>query len=342
MPATPEYRQPSFAKTLLAGRGQHVRCRDVERMEQSRAVVLWASMTKLSAVTFNRWLILACMNGTVPVAIIWRYHAGEISYSVALISSATVLAVGNAALLLAFWKCSKRDGYPLRKSQFVGAGALAILAFLSTILSVASVKQRNEYADLAASDKPLSAIEPEQKRIVVELIRRQATISHLQNMAMAEIQKQPMNPVVYAPESFADKRTIRSTLTHLTEYSEIDFQTYDKQRSARADFHQKMAICDPEYLKKWDAERGEQEAKENSANQLEHDWFTSVSALYVYAEQHTKDIAVRKGEISISDAVVRQRLNDLLNRSKALHEELESTVQDEVRLQQQAKARIAD
>jgi len=151
-----------------------------------------------------------------------------------------------------------------------------------------------------------------------------------------------MNPAVYAPESFRDKARIQSTLAQLTNYAEIDFQSFDKQQSARADFRRKMAVCDSEYLKKWDAERKEQEDREKSANQLEHDWLASVNVRYLFAEQHTRDFAVDDVKTSISDPVVRKNFNDLLAQSKDLHARLESTVKEEVRLQKQAKARIAE
>jgi len=103
-----------------------------------------------------------------------------------------------------------------------------------------------------------------------------------------------------------------------------------------------MTACDSKYLKQWDAERQEQEDSEKSANQLEHDWFASVNSLYDYADQHAGEIAVRDGKISISDETLRTTFDALLDRSKALHGKLESTVQEEVRLQQQANAKIAE
>ncbi len=144
--------------------------------------------------------------------------------------------------------------------------ALAILALLSTVLGLKLLHQRNDYADIAISDKPLSTIEPEQKRLVVELIRRTAVISQEENKAMAEAQKVPMNPVVYAPESFRDKEIIGFRLARLTNYEEIDFQSFDKQQSASGTLPSgRWESCDAEYLQKWDAERKEQEDREKSS-----------------------------------------------------------------------------
>lgn len=131
-------------------------------------------------------------------------------------------------------------------------------------------------------------------------------------------------------------------MAQLAKYVEIDFRYFAQQQSARADFSRKMTACDSKYLKQWDAERQEQEDSEKSANQLEHDWFASVNSLYDYADQHAGEIAVRDGKISISDETLRTTFDALLDRSKALHGKLESTVQEEVRLQQQANAKIAE
>jgi hypothetical protein len=100
-----------------------------------------------------------------------------------------------------------------------------------------------------------------------------------------------------------------------------------------------MTACDSEFLKQWDAERQQQEDAEKSANQLEDDWFASVKSLYDYADQYARKIAVRDGKISVADETVRPTFDALLDRTKALHDKLESTVHKEVRLQQQANAK---
>ena len=157
----------------------------------------------------DEWLLLVCLNGAVSVAVIWKYHGGEFSSAVARMSGVIVLAVGNIAALWGLQKRSKRGGSSLERRLVASAGALAVASFLLTIFGVSLVKDRIGYAELATSDTPLSSIEPERKRLVVELIRRTAAISQEENKAMAEAQKVPMNPAVYSPESFADQKTIR-------------------------------------------------------------------------------------------------------------------------------------
>ncbi len=294
---------------------------------------------------FNRtrlyWLVLVSINSGVPIATVWKYHAGETSSRVALVSGMIVLIVCNLAALLAFWRRYQLDGEPLPRTLLVGAAALAVVCCLLTILGVSSVRHHNEYADLAFSDTPLSSIEPEQKRLVVELIRCTAANSQEENKALAEAQKVPMNPPVYSPESFANQQVIQSTMAHLTKYADIDFQYFGKQQSAREDFRRKMAVIDPEYLKSWNAKRQEQEAADKATDQLEHDWFASVESLYNYAAQHTQEISVKDGRIAPSANAIRQAFNDQLDWSKALHDKLQSSVKEQVRRQQESRAQLA-
>ncbi len=288
------------------------------------------------------WLSVACLNVSVPIAVIWEYRSGNVNSVSALLSAACVLLFLNSVVLWTVSVRSKREGMPFQKKLILAAGALAVVAFLSTILGVSLIKQRNGYLDLAMSDTPLSSIQPERKRIVVELIRRSAANSQEENKAMAEAQKVPLNPAVYSAESFASQQVIDSTLTHLATYTEIDFQYFAKQQAAQGDFRRKMTVCDAEYLRTWEAERRDQEDMEKSVDQLEHDWFASVNALYSYGRQHNREIEVKGENISISNPTVCQTFDDLFRRSKALHEKLENSVQEEVRHQQQAKARLVE
>lgn len=218
---------------------------------------------------------------------------------------------------------------------------MAGIGFLSTAFGVSQLKQRSDYYDLAMSNRPLNSIEPERTRLIVEYIRGLAADSQKENKEIAEAQKAPMNSAIYSPESFADQEAMRSTLGRLATFTQIDFRYAAKLQAESEDFHRKMARCDPEYLKSWDAEKRDQDELEKSANQLERDWFISVNALYAYGEQHAREIKATDGKISISNPIVRQTFNDLLGRSKALHEQLETIVQQEVRNRQAAKAHIA-
>ena len=133
---------------------------------------------------------------------------------------------------------------------------------------------------------------------------------------------------------------MHSTLALLTKDAQIDFGYFARQQAARDDFRRKMMACDPGYLKTWDADRNNQDGLAESANQVEHDWFASVTALYAYASQHSREIEVKSGRIVISNVDVRQTFNHLFERSTALHEKLEAVVQEEVKQQEKARTDV--
>lgn len=289
----------------------------------------------------NVWIALVCVNAGAPLFEIWEYHSGAINSAAALLSVGLVLVVLNSVVLGSLFARARRKGRPFQqKKLLLPAGAMAVIAFLSTVVGVSLMRQRNDYFDLAMSDRPLSSITPEQKRLVVEYIRRAAANSQEENKAMAEAQKQPIDPAVYSPESFANQEVMRSTLALLTAYTRIDFEYFAKLQAIREDFRRRMAASDPGYLKSWDADRSDNEQMQQSANQVEHDWFASVDTLYSYGEQHAGQIEVKGGRVSISNPTVRRKFDDLFSQSKALHDKLESVVRDEVKLQRQAKANI--
>jgi hypothetical protein len=287
------------------------------------------------------WLVLIGIDSGVPIATIWQFHTGEASSTVALASGFIVLLVANFFALRTVRGRYERDGKPLPRTLLTGAVALAIVSCLITIVGVLSVRQQNSYLNLAMSDKPLSSIEPEQRRLVVELIRRTAANSQEENKAMAEALKVPMKPSVYSPESFANSQSIQSTVAALTKLVSIDFQYFASQQSARQDFRQKMAVCDEQYLRQWEAERQEQEAAEKATDLLEHKWFASIESLYGYALKHTGQIAAKDGHIVITSDDVREAFSNEFNRSEALHHDLLSSEQELAKRQQVAVRTVA-
>ena len=288
------------------------------------------------------WLILVAISTGVPIAALCKYHAGETSSWVALLSGGIVLLVGNVAALIAFRKRYRRDGLTFPNAFIAGAATLAVASLLVTLVGVSLLKHRNGYADLASSNIPLSRIEPEQKRLVVELIRRTAANSQEENKEMAEALKEPMNPSVYSPASFVSQQVIDSTMMHLKKYTAIDSDYFGKQQSAREEFKRKMALSDPQFLESWNAKRQQQELLDKETYELERDWFASVQQLYGYAAQHTKEISVKSGGLVIPNTTVRDAFNKQLEHSEALHTRLVSSVQEQVKRKQELKAQLAE
>jgi hypothetical protein len=246
------------------------------------------------------WLVLLCADATVPAVLVWKTHSGEVRPIIALVSGLLCLLVTNALVLMAISKHNKRTGQPTSKSLLLGATGLGVFVALLTSMAAFAVPQHNNYLDLALSDVPLSSIQPEQRRLVVELLRRRAANSREYDSIVAEVKTKPMSPSLYTPESFASEQVIKSTLAQLMKYTDADVEYSQKQQTVMSEFRQRMAKVDPEYLRTWDVDRQGQELAEESAISLERGWLESVVSLYGYAESHPKEICLKDGHLEFT------------------------------------------
>jgi hypothetical protein len=286
------------------------------------------------------WLLLLCMDAAVPVVLVWKTHSGEVQPITALMSGLLCLLVGNAIVLTAIHKRSRRTGQPTSKWLVLKATGLSVLAALVTSAAVLRIPQRNTYLDLALSDIPLSGIQPEQKRLVVELIRRRAANSREYDSLVSEAKTKPLSPSLYAPESFANEQVIDSTIAQLTKYADADFQYSQKQQALMSEFRQKMAMVDPEYLQSWDVKRQGEEAAEQQVIGLERGRLETAVSLYGYAKSHSKEISLMNGHLEFVTDALRSEFNSKQDESKGLYQKWQDATQGLVRRQQETRAQM--
>jgi hypothetical protein len=266
------------------------------------------------------WMMIGIVNVTIAVWISVKYRLGQTDEKVALISAGVCVVFLNLAVLWAVRRRRGNSGEPLPKSLVLGGAILGIIAFASTAVCVLATSHHSNYLDLAMSNRPLSSIDPEQTRLVVELLRGRAANSRENDKLLAEARRSPLNPALYSADSFAGAAVMKSTVERLTYFIEADFQYSEKQQALMQDFRQKMAQSDPAYLRSWDATRQEQETAEASAEKLEHEWLKSVQSLYAYAEDHTREISLKDGKLHFSAPAVQTTFAQQMTDSTALHD----------------------
>ena len=293
--------------------------------------------SKHSLRTRYNWIGLLAIACGVPIFSLWNYCAGSSSKQVTLMSAAISLAFLLPIMLWSFPKAHRNDESDLPKSMLVGAAFLGVLSFSVTWIGASTLKPHNGLLDLASSDTQLSDIEPERKRLVVELIRRKAANSQENDKAIAEARKHPMNPQIYTPESFASKEAMDSTVAQLATWINLDADYSNQQQIATDDFRKKMILCDPAYLKSFEESMQKREAADALSLQTESAWFAGVKALYSYAASNAAYFSVSDEKVKIASAPVREKFNQSLQESEALHDELTKQVQVSVKMQQEAK-----
>jgi hypothetical protein len=287
-------------------------------------------------------LVLICVNATVPAVLVWKRHAGEVTSTTAFITSVISLAVLNAVFIAALRSQHKRQGLPRSKGLSATAVGMAAVSLLATALAVRVIPVRNDYLGLAASNIPLNEIRPDQKRLVVELLRRLTANSQDYERALNVAKSHPLSPSLYSPESFGDSATMTRTVEVLQKYATIDFDYGNKQQLAMAEFRKKMATANPEYLKSWDLEREGQNELAASAINHEKDWLSGVDALYDLAAKHADSIRLVNGKLQFADRKVEQDFQNRLQASKALYDKWQEQVQELVKRQEVARKRTVE
>jgi hypothetical protein len=284
------------------------------------------------------WLVLVCIDVGVPITIAWERHTGEVGATAAVTIGMVSLVVLNSVLIVVLNARNKRQGQGVPRGFILGAIGLMIFAASLTAISAYSVPEPNDYLKLALSDKPLKDIHPEQRALVVELLRRQLANSKANEQMVAETK--PISPPLYSPESFANEDTMRRIYTEYEKGTQADFSYYNQQQEALNDFRGKMMKVDPEYLKSFDAARGDRATAEAIAFKMEQDSAAATLALYQYTAKHAREITIKNGQLTFSTESVRLEFSGQLDHCKALFNSWQAVVQELAKRQQQARAAI--
>jgi hypothetical protein len=285
------------------------------------------------------WVVFASIAVGVPGFSLWSYRAGYVTKGVTLLSAAIALAVLLPVMFVGFRRAIRALGGALPGSMLGGVLLLGVLSFCVTWIGVSVLQPHNDLLGLALSNTPLSAIQPERKQLLVELIRRKAAISRENDKALADAQKHPIDPQIYSPASFASKEVMESTVAQLATSINLDTDYSKQQQAATDDFRNKMAVCDPAYLETFDESMKERDAADARILQTESAWFEGVKALYDYAASHAGDFVVSNGKINISAPDVHEKFKQSFQQSQAMHDELTKEVASAVKTQKVLKDR---
>jgi len=294
-------------------------------------------MTSVSRKSLD-WLILIVVNLTVPLIVAWKHHAGEASQTVASVSGLVSLLVLNSVIIIAIHFREKRKNEVIPRGFVIGGIVLALFSVLLTVIGVYSIPEHNDYVELAFSSVPLDQIHPQQKALIVDLLRR--TAANSRDYEHLAAQTKPISPHLYSVESFANENVIRSVLAEYVEANAADFAYHEQQEQTMNEFRDKMMKVDPNYLKSFEADRQEQETQEARAFQLQQECSTATTALYNYAETHAKDITVKDGQLRFTNDDVQAEFSRQLEGSKALYERWQGALQESVRRQQQSRKNV--
>jgi len=226
-------------------------------------------------------------------------------------------------------------GATLSRTSVVASIALAAISGLLSTVSVAVFGQTTDYLKLARSDTPLSAIQPERTRILVELVRRRAAGSA--EYAREAAAMKPISPDLYSVQSFSSKETMLSIADQLQRAYQMDVAYSDSLNQSARDFHDRMQKVDPTYLQSFEANMRDSDSVNEATLSTEDQWVKCTSDLYTYAAAHADKISVAKDNKQvIPDPSINNNLNQQIDSCKALQQKMSDERAKAVQLQQDA------
>ncbi len=169
-------------------------------------------------------------------------------------------------------------------------------------------------AGAAARDPGADGAGTDREAVLHELLQLLAVNAN-EHRAAVQAAK-PITPGVYSPESFTSPEVENLVAGELEAYSMEDMRYRERNRVAISRFRSRMAEVDPAYLKEWDGKRAEAEGEDLQVADLEAKWVKSVEALYLYAAEHGKEIAMSRTGASFASKDVESGFEQLLARSR--------------------------
>ena len=281
----------------------------------------------------NVWLVTISVN--IGILIFVPLQARHLVRWQALLITWISLLMMQVVCLVSLRNRLKQESVQLPKNFYRSATILALTTGLVTSIIVAQVAQPSSYIELANSKIPLSDIQSPQKRLVIELLRKDIAATNANNVALKNAK--PVSPSLYSSASFASADVMQGTLDGLRSSVEQDKQYGDQLNSAEEDFRAKMAALDPGYLKDWDAKRKAERDAQIETMRIEALWWASMQDLYGYAESHANDIVIQGDNIGIRDEMIRSEFNGKFQASKDLYDALQKQMQVQVTIKQQAQ-----
>jgi hypothetical protein len=294
----------------------------------------------------NRRLFMLLLLGSlsVPAFVLFQRGSNGLSDAANIWAGWISASFMTAVLFISFRRRQKAANQMTPRSMVAIAVGLVLLSGLITTVSIAAFPSKS-ILEIAQSSVPLSEIYPEQKRIVVELVRQTAANSAA-NIRDAQTMK-PISPALYSVDSFASKAIMESTLSQLQEAYRLDQAYAASRRQSMQIFHDKMLKADPDYLRDFESKTRQSDSYEKVLETSEHDWVVSTTNLYNYAIAHADQISLdHDGHLNIRSQEVRQSVLQQIDACRSEEQTLslqrEKAVNDQEAIQNHLAGKDSD
>lgn len=255
------------------------------------------------------WLIVVGVNLSTAFWLFWQHVRSDVSVKTMLIATPIVFGLLNAVILLIIRAKNRRLQLTTPASLVVTGITLAVVAsgcFWAVLHRDLDFSQA--ILDEAVSSRPISAIRPEKRAILVQLLRTRLQNSREYNASASRFK--PITPALYSAESFENESVIQSVKSQAESAASLDISYAGKQQEAMDEFRARMSKADPAYLESFEAQR--QGADDEFARALlqEKQWLDATIALYDFAAANQKTTKLRDNQLVFSDPRVKATFED--------------------------------
>lgn len=257
----------------------------------------------------------------------WQHARGNATTKTILIATPIAFGIPNAATLLGIRAKNRRLQLTTPTSLVVTAIILAVVAcgcFWAALHR--GLDSTQSILDEAVSSKPISAIKPQSRAILVQLLRARLENSREYNADAARFK--PIEPALYSAESFENENVIQSVKSQVQAAASLDVSYAGKQQEAIDEFRARMSKADPAYLESFEAQRKGADDEFAKALLQEKQWLDATNGLYDFAAANQKTIKLKGNQLYFLDPKVKatfegdkQHAVDLLNKVRAMEKD---------------------
>jgi hypothetical protein len=284
------------------------------------------------------WIVVVGVNAVTAGSLFWQHARGEASAKATIIAAPIVFLLLNAVMLRSIRAKSHRLQLTLPKSLVIVAALLAIGGSASFWAALHNEWDDNELVNEVLSSKPIAAIRPERKAIVVQFYR-----TRLQNSRAYEAAAQglkPIAPPLYSTASFANESVIQSALGQAKAAVSLDIDFAQKQETALDQFRSRMSKVDPEYLRSFEASRQTLEHEERGSIPQLNQWLDATTDLYSFVGANIKAVSVKDNQLVFADPKVKATFDAKKKRAVDLLQEVRGSEREGEERQDKALSEI--
>ena len=250
----------------------------------------------------NDWIAIAGVGILAVATPVWKYRAGDCAPRVALVSGLLSLSVIDAVLLLTIRARNRRRGLPLPRSLPMGAVVVGMLSAGGLWLMLGNEMSEKDLTMAALSSRPISEIRPEEKALVVQLLRKELKRNRDYQQMVSQIK--PLDPPPFSNESFRSLTTMQQEVDGLKKAFTLDFTTYDQHERDLGEFRSVMMKRYPAYLESFNSGIRNKEESWEEILSLERQLLNAAVDLYSFAARNPENISFQRGNLVSHDAGV--------------------------------------